>query len=146
MSGLARTGAVAGILAAVLAALIAVELGRGALDERVLAVADACAPASTVERGGVDGAVQRVVLRALAGAACRLQVSQADLFLRLAEAAAEGADLPPEVEGAVRDGLVEAVDAERDAERIDRVTAFVLRGAAERAPVGLLLQAVERLA
>src|SRR5262249_28835755 len=80
--------AVAGkrILAARVAAaaiLGLVEVAMGAFSPESPKIANACAPREPFPGGGVDAVVQRVVLNALDGAACRLHTSREELVLSL---------------------------------------------------------------
>ena len=121
-------------------------LGGGSY--RPVAVADPCVERARAGSGGVTGGVERVVLSALDGAACTLHVSREQLVLALRSSSAlnafareQGID-QGEVETAVRASLVRAVD---DAERQDAIepgTARVLRAAAERLPIGFVLQLI----
>src|SRR4029077_20243637 len=53
------------------AALVGVELGKGALDEPAPKIADPCQPRGG-PTGGIDTTIQRIVLDSLPGAALRL--------------------------------------------------------------------------
>jgi hypothetical protein len=69
-------------------ALIAVELGMGAIDAGETHLADPCTTKPQLEEGGffgsIDAAVQRVALSGLNGAACSLHTSREELVLSLA--------------------------------------------------------------
>jgi hypothetical protein len=90
--------------------------------------------------GGAVGAVERVGLNALNGAACELGVSRERLLLTLT-----GDVRPPDAlsteerADAFRSGLREAVDDEERAGRLGGVEASVLRAAIELAPLDALL-------
>ncbi len=78
------------LLAALLAAaavLLAVELGLGALDFGETRVSDPCTAPPAFAGGGVDGAIQRFGLSALAGAACELGTTREELVLSFVPAA-----------------------------------------------------------
>ena len=135
--------AVAAVVAS--AALVGAYVALGGTDYRPTPVADPCEPRP--DRGGTatDEAIQRIVLAAADATACDLGVAREDLVLALrsverleALAAREGVDAE-QLEQAIRTGLVEAVD-QAEAEGIvgDR-TAGLVRAAAGRLPLGLLL-------
>jgi hypothetical protein len=73
------------VLLAAAVALIAVELGMGAIDAGEAHLADPCTTKPHVEEGGIfgsiDAAVQRVALSGLSGAACSLHTSREELVL-----------------------------------------------------------------
>ena len=75
-----------GGLAAVAVVLIALELALGALDFETPKLADPCT-ASRVPGRGLDGAVQRLALSGLDGAACKLGTSREELVLSFSPAA-----------------------------------------------------------
>lgn len=92
-----------------------------------------------------------IALASLDGAACELQVSREELTLALADeeataafAAEHGID-DEEVEGALRAGLVRAVDDAAVAGRIDGFEEAALREVAERAPVGAAIETLQAL-
>jgi hypothetical protein len=62
-------------------ALIAVELGLGALSYGEPHLADPCTSKPAFSGGGIDGAVQRFALETLAGAACHLHTTREELVL-----------------------------------------------------------------
>ena len=137
--------AVAGwIVAALLASgvvLVAVELGKGALQEPPPKIANPCHPRHG-RTGGVDATIQRIVLDGLDGAACRLHTTREELVLSLGGSSAV---LPRRwdqhtVEVALRAGLLRAVD---DAERRGDIPGFLaplVRRLVERAPLDKLVQ------
>ena len=121
-------------------------LGGGSY--RPVAVADPCAERSRAGSGGITGGIERVVLSALDGAACTLGVSREQLVLALRSSSAlrqfareTGID-EDEVEDAVRAGLIRAVDDADGAGTIEPATARVLRTAAERLPIGFVLELI----
>jgi hypothetical protein len=78
------------LLAALLAAavtLLAVELGLGALDFGETRLSDPCSARPAFSGGGIDGAIQRFGLSALAGAACELGTTREELVLSFVPAA-----------------------------------------------------------
>lgn len=139
------TARLAIVAVAVSIALVGAYVALGGTDYRPTAVADPCAPRAATSGTSTEEAIQRVVLAAADATACDLGVSREDLVLALrsvdrleALAAAEGVPAD-ELESAVRAGLVEAVgQAESEGLLGDR-TAGVVRAAAQRLPLGLLL-------
>jgi hypothetical protein len=121
-------------------------LGGGSY--KTVAVADPCAERQRAGSGGVSGGIERVVLSALDGAACTLGVSREELVLALRSTSAlhsfarSNGIAESEVDDAVRAGIVAAVDdAERDGS-IEPRTASLLRTAAERLPIGFVLDLI----
>lgn len=135
------------VLAALLAvaALVAVELGRGALDDGALALPDPCTRTVGVTGDGFDAQAQRVALTALDHTACELGGTREELLMRVARAVDGGASLPDDVQDALRDGLGEAIDAEEDAGHINAVTAFALRQAVRFTPFDWMISALREL-
>lgn len=133
----------AGLAAAAL--LIGVELQRGALADGRLAVADPCTRAAPAVADGAEAQAQRIGLAAVDSAACRLGRSREELLVSVAGTLEDGRDLPDDVEGALRDGLQEAIDAEKDADRLNPVAAWVLGQTAGHAPVDWIMKAVEEI-
>ena len=76
------------VLIAASVALIAVELGMGAIGAGEANLANPCATKPTVSEGGffgsIDAEVQRVALSGLNGAACSLHTSREELVLSFA--------------------------------------------------------------
>lgn len=131
------------VLAALLAsgiALIAVELGKGALNEPAPKLANPCQPRGG-RTGGVDATIQRIVLDGLDGAACRLHTTREELVLSLAPGSGFKRRWDNHtIEVAVRAGLLRSLAA---AERRGDVPAFldpVLRPLIQRAPIDKLVQ------
>jgi hypothetical protein len=71
-------------LGALAAALIALELALGAVSYGQPHLADPCTARPAFAGGGLDGAVQRFALAALAGAACELHTTREELVLSFA--------------------------------------------------------------
>lgn len=121
--------------------LVAVELGKGALEEPQPKIANPCQPRHG-RTGGIDATIQRIVLDGLDGAACRLHTTREELVLSLGGGSAV---LPRPwdehtVEVALRAGLLRAVD---DAERRGDIPGFLaplVRRLVERAPLDKLVQ------
>lgn len=136
--------AIAVALVAVLA-LIAFELGRGALGDGALALPDPCTRTIDTTGEGLDAQTQRIALTALDRAACDTGSTREELLMRVARAVDDGPELPGDVQDALRDGLGEAIDAEEEAGRINAVTAFALRQAARFTPFDWLVSALREL-
>ncbi|MER3409475.1 MAG: hypothetical protein C4306_05090 [Thermoleophilia bacterium] len=89
MSALSCPSRVAAILLAAGVVLLGVELGLGALDAGDARLADPCTSRPAFAGSGIDGAIQRFGLSALAGAACELGTSREELVLSFVPAAGE---------------------------------------------------------
>jgi hypothetical protein len=127
-----------GLLVAALA-LLAAELGESAADGDVR-VANPCKARAPFPGHGIDGAIQRVVLDGLDGAACRLHTSREELVLSLRPDGGRRRWDRQTIEIALRAGLLRAVD---EAERRGDVPAFLaplLRRVAARAPLDRLVE------
>ena len=141
----------AGVLAALIAAgavLIAVELALGARDYGEVELTPPCSGAApAVQPGGLDATVQRIALRALDAAACELETSREELVLSLSPRSGRrfGSFSDVELEDALREGLVRAIERSEADGEIGSVEARVLRVLAERAPVELVRQAAEHV-
>ena len=129
-------------------ALVGLYAALGGLSYEPAQVADPCAERGWRNPGGVAESIEQVVLSALDGAACALGASREELVLALRStdtldrfAAEHGFD-EDEVEDAVRDGLVRAVDEAEAADALGSTTAGVLREAAERLPIGFVLDLI----
>jgi hypothetical protein len=135
-----------GLLAAA-AILIAVELGAGAWSYGSSATKDACSARSSFADGGLDAAVQRIVLDGLYGAACELGTSREELVLSIVpEAGTKDVRWDREtIERAVRAGLLRAVSNAEDRGEIGSITATILRAAIERAPIDWLIGRAQNL-
>jgi hypothetical protein len=89
--------------------------------------------------------VQRVAAAGLDAAACRLGMGREELLIAMASALVGSGDLPAGAEEALRDGLERAIQAEQEAGRVDRVSAFVLRQAVRHTPVSWTVAAAREL-
>jgi hypothetical protein len=132
------------VLGAVLAslALVAVSLALGGATYEPKPVADPCQPQPWRSPGNLDEIAQQLTLSALDGAACELHVSRETVVLALGtpEGRARFAD-DPRLAGALRAGLIRAVD---DAERAGAIPGIVgdgLRQAIEALPADQLVTA-----
>jgi hypothetical protein len=124
------------------ATLIGVELALGARDYGRVELAPACSASTTVDRGGVDGTVQQIALRALSVAACDLGTTREKLVLSLSPQSGRrfGSWSDQGLERALRGGLVRAIDEAQDRGELNSVEAGVLRELARRAPVELVVE------
>ena len=123
------------------AALIGVELGKGALDEPAPNIANPCQPREG-RTGGIDATIQRIVLDGLDGAACRLHTTREELVLSLGGSGLGVTRRWDEhsIEVALRAGLLRSVD---DAEQRGDVPSFLapaLRQLVESAPLDKLVR------
>ena len=122
------------------AALVAVELGLGALDEPSPKIANPCQPRAG-RTGGIDTTIQRIVLDGLDGAACRLHTTREELVLSIGG----GSEAPRHwdehtVEVALRAGLLRSVDAAVQRGDVPGFLAPALRGLVERLPLQKLIR------
>jgi hypothetical protein len=102
-----RAAALPVLAAALVAAVLGVQLAHGGGDFVPVAAADPCAPrVVTSVSSGIDGLTERLVLLGLDGAACRLGTTRESLILQLAT---PGKRSPEEIR-ALRAGLLGAVD------------------------------------
>jgi hypothetical protein len=129
---------VAALVAAV--ALIGLQLARGGLGYGIPAPRDPCVERPAFAGDGLDATAQRVALRGLDTAACRLGVTREALVLDLAGRPQPGLPSDAEVESAVREGLSQALDREE----LNPVARVVLQQAVERTPVDWALAFARR--
>ena len=130
---------VAGLLAAAVV-LLAVELGMGAWSFGTTKSANACTARSSYPGGGLDAAVQRVILDGLNGAACELHTTREELVLSLRPSSARRIRWDSEtIERAIRVGLLRAIDQAEARGDLPGFVASVLRAAARHAPVQVLI-------
>jgi hypothetical protein len=121
--------------------LVAVELGKGALDEPAPKIANPCV-ARNGRTGGFDTTVQRIVLDGLDGAACRLHTTREELVLSLG---GDSAVLPRRwdehtIEVALRAGLLRSVDEAEQRGDIPGFLAPLMRRLVERAPLDRIIE------
>ncbi len=114
-------------------------------------VADPCQPRERAEADGLGETLEQVALRAVDGVACELGVSREDLVLALrseealdAFARAQGIDRD-DLEAAITDGLVRAVDQAEEEGELPGFVAPLIRRAAESVSPWLILETLERL-
>ena len=128
--------------------LVGVYGARGGGRDDPLAVADRCQPREWRAPDGTRALAEQIALSALDGAACDLGVSREALALAVTSDARfrEFTDAyrldEGRVEEALRRGLMRAVDDAVRADAINSVEEFLLRQAAERLPLGRLIEAV----
>ena len=124
------------------AALIGVELGKGATGSVSPSIADPCGARAPFTGGGIDGVIQRIVLDGLDGAGCRLGTSREELVLSLRPGTGvrlSHADRST-AEAAIRAALLRSVD---EANRRGDIPGFlvpVVRRLIETAPIDTLIQ------
>jgi hypothetical protein len=145
-----RLTAAAWVLVALLVsgvALVAVELGKGALNEPSPKIADPCRPRSGGPNGGVDATIQRVVLDGLDGAACRLHTTREELVLALGGSGLGVSRHWDEhtIEVAVRAGLLRSVDEAVRRGDIPSFLAPLVRNAVKHVPLKSLVQGSVKL-
>ena len=151
-TGAAMTASMRLLLAAVVASvlLVGVYLAAGGRDYRPLATADPCRPRSWPDVHGTTQIAEQVAYSALDGAACKLGTSREELTLaftsrdRLDEFARSHHLSTSQVNDAARDGLLRAIDDGERSGAINGVEAFVLRIAAQAAPVDRLIEYVRQ--
>jgi hypothetical protein len=124
------------------AALVGVELGKGALDEPAPKIANPCQPRAG-RTGGIDTTIQRIVLDGLDGAACRLHTTREELVLSLDGGAGLGVTRRWDahtIEVALRAGLLRSVDAAVQRGDVPGFLGPALRGIVEHAPLDKLVR------
>jgi hypothetical protein len=120
--------------------LVAVELGKGALEEPAPKIANPCARRRG-RTGGFDTTVQRIVLDGLDGAACRLHTTREELVLSLGGGTVVKRHWDEhQVEVALRAGLLRSVDEAESRGDIPSFLAPLVRRLVERAPLDRLVE------
>lgn len=136
-----------GLVAAVLLPYLA--LGGASFEPTP--VADPCQVRDWRDPGDVDEVLEQIVLSALDGAACVLDVSREDLVLAVQneeslDAFAEDNGISrADAEQAVRDGLLRAVEDAEEAGAIGGIVATLARRMAESVPPWLVIETLESL-
>jgi len=124
------------------AALVGVELGKGAAGSVSPSIANPCRARPPFAGGGIDGVIQRIVLDGLDGAACRLGTSREELVLSLRSGT--GVRLPhadrTAAEAAIRAGLLRSVDEAGSRGDIPSFLVPIVRRAIQTAPLDTLIQ------
>jgi hypothetical protein len=138
------------LAAGVATTLVVVYLALGGASYAPARVADPCATRDWRDPEGVEEVAQQIVLSALDGVACELDVSREDIVLAFASRAslerfarAQGLS-NAELEELVRSGLVRAVDDAERADALNPTLADALRGIARRIPLVELLDLLDR--
>jgi hypothetical protein len=122
------------------AALVGVELGKGALDEPAPKIANPCQPREG-PTGGIDATIQRIVLDGLDGAACRLHTSREELVLSLGGGVGVTRRWDEHtIEVALRAGLLRSVDEAVQRGDVPSFLAPALRQLVESAPLDQLVR------
>jgi hypothetical protein len=131
------------------AALVAVYLALGGASYAPAKVADPCAPREWRDPGGFQAVLEQIVLSALDGAACELDVTREEIVLAFADresldrfAREQGVGME-ELEELARQGLVRAIDDAERADALDSTIADLLRGIARRIPVSEVLNLLD---
>jgi hypothetical protein len=114
-------------------------------------VADPCEARERPDAGGLAETLEAIALAGVDGVACELGVSREELVLALRseEALAEFSDEQgldrDELEQAITDGLIRAVDQAEEAGSLPGLVAPLVRRAAESVPPWLILETLEGL-
>jgi hypothetical protein len=136
-----------GLVAAVVVPYVA--LGGGRYEPTP--VADPCQPRERSAADGLGETIELIALTAVDAVACDLGVSREDLVLALRseEALATFSEEEEierdELEQAISDGLVQAVEEAEQAGELPGLVAPLVRRAAESVPPWLILETLERL-
>jgi hypothetical protein len=137
--------------AAAAVGLIVVYLALGGASYTPAAVADPCAPRDWRDPGGLQEVAEQIVLSALDGVACELDVSREEVVLAFAsrdslERFAREQEISEEdLDELVRSGLERALDDAERADALDPTIADLLRGLAARVPVEAFLDLLQQL-
>jgi hypothetical protein len=124
------------------AALVGVDLGKGAAGGVAPSIANPCRARPPFAGGGIDGVIQRIVLDGLDGAACRLGTSREKLVLSLGSGTGvrlRNADRSA-AEAAIRAGLLRSVDEADSRGDIPSFLVPVVRRLIRTAPLDTLIQ------
>ncbi len=130
-------------LGAVSIGLIGTEVAAGAADFGRAELVDPCtAPVSPYDGDGIDGAVQRIALGGLNGAACELGVGREELVLSLDPDSGAGViDWDSDtVQDAVRAGTIRAIEDAETRDTLPGWAASALTWVVERAPISWFLE------
>lgn len=136
---------------ALVAAVVVPYLALGGGRFEPTPVADPCQARERSEAEGLGETLEAIALAAVDGVACEIGVSREDLVLALrseealdAFAREQGLDRD-ELEQAIGDGLVRAVDKAEAEGDLPGLVAPLVRRAAESVPPWLILETLERL-
>ena len=136
-----------GLVAAVVVPYLA--LGGGRYEPTP--VADPCEERERPDADGLGGTIEQIALRAVDGVACELGVSREELVLALrseeaVDAFAREQDIDrDELDAAITDGLVRAVDQAAEEGDLPSLVAPLVRRVAEGVPPWLILETLERI-
>jgi len=114
-------------------------------------VADPCVAREWRDPDDPQAVLEQIVLSALDGAACELDVSREDLVIAVKDEASLDAFAREhelsrdDAERAVRDGLERAIDDAEDAGALPGFAASLVRRAVDSLPPWLVVEAIERL-
>jgi hypothetical protein len=124
------------LLGLAVVALLALELGKGALSYGESTVADPCEARAFFAGKGLDATLQRIVLDGLDGAACELGTTREELVLSFEPSlgAAVRWDRAT-MERAVRAGFLGAIDDAEKRGSLSELEAVLLREIVRRAPI-----------
>jgi hypothetical protein len=122
-------------------ALIAVELGKGALDFGESTAADPCAQREPFPGDSFEATLQRIALDGLDGAACELGTTREELVLSFDSQLGGDVDWDEEtLERALRSGLEEAIADAEERGSLGGLEARILREIVARAPLDWLIE------
>jgi hypothetical protein len=130
-------------------ALVYVALGGGRYEPTP--VASPCETRDWRDPGGLQEALEQVVLSGLDGAACELGVSREELVLALRDDAAldrfarRNGISSADAEQAIGEALQRSIDDAEEAGALPGFVAGLVRGVAERLPPRLMLELLDRL-
>lgn len=133
------------------AAVVVPYLALGGASYEPTPVANPCEERDRPEAEGLGETLERIALRSLDGVACELGVSREELVLAVRseealEAFSDEQGLSrEELEQAIEDGLVRAVDDAEEQGALPALVAPLVRRAAESVPPWLILETLERL-
>ena len=137
--------------AAAAIALVVLHLALGGASYAPAKVADPCAQREWRNPEGLEAVAEQIVLSALDGAACELDVTREEVVLALANrdslrrfARAHGIS-ERRLEELVRTGLLRAIEDAQRAGALSATTAEVLRGLVPRIPIAGLLDLIAQL-
>jgi hypothetical protein len=138
------------VAAVVSAALVGGYALAGGTSYKPAASPDPCAPRHWPTVSGATQIAEQVALSALGGAACQLGVSREELTLafasqsRLDAFSKQHGFSKQRIDDAAKAGLLKAIDDGQNSGEFNSLEAFVLRAAAQLAPIDKLIQYVRQ--
>jgi hypothetical protein len=115
-------------LAAGAALLIAIELAFGAVHFGRTSLADPCTAEIAFQGGGIDGAIQRLALSGLNGAACRLHTTREELVLSFSPTGKTGITWnAATISAALQAGFTRAAESAAGNGLVGKLAALLLR-------------------